>query len=110
MQGALSAIAARKRAFFAKTAAAFAVRVGRKAVFPQLRPAGRGIQIHQVLIQVQVRDRYGHFGGVFACIGPVDGPVRALLIAAASTPGPNRRLSSGSWNRGHRKRRKEERK
>lgn len=39
-QGALCAIAARKRAFFAKKAAAFAARVGRKAVFPQLRPAG----------------------------------------------------------------------
>ena len=32
----------------------------------------------QVPVQVQGMDRYGHFGGVFACMGPVDGPVRAL--------------------------------
>ena len=32
----------------------------------------------RVPVQVQVRDRYGRFGGVFAGMGPVNGPVRAL--------------------------------
>ena len=40
--GVLCAIAARKGAVLAQNTTAFAVRVGRKAVFPQLRPAGRG--------------------------------------------------------------------
>ena len=31
----------------------------------------------QVLVQVHERDRYGHSGGVFACMGPGDGPIRA---------------------------------
>ena len=34
--------------------------------------------MRQMPVQVHERDRYGHFRGVFACIGPVDGPVRAL--------------------------------
>ena len=45
----------------------------------------RGIQIYKrcsiirgVLIQVHARDRYERFMGVFACMGPGDGPVRAL--------------------------------
>ena len=29
-------------------------------------------------VQVHERDRYGRFGGVFARMGPVDGPVRIL--------------------------------
>ena len=33
---------------------------------------------HQVPVQVHERDRYGRFGGVFARMGPGDGPVRAL--------------------------------
>ena len=46
---------------------------------------GRGIQIYTrcriirgVLVQVHARDRYERFRGVFACMGPGDGPVRAL--------------------------------
>ena len=32
----------------------------------------------QVPVQVHERDRYGHFVGVFACMGPGAGPIRAL--------------------------------
>ena len=39
---------------------------------------GWGADGRQVPAQVHVRDRYGHLGGVFACMGPVDGPIRAL--------------------------------
>ena len=34
--------------------------------------------MRQVPVLVPLVDLYGHLGGVFACIGPIDGPVQAL--------------------------------
>ena len=31
----------------------------------------------RVLVPVHERDLYGHLGGIFACMGPVNGPVQA---------------------------------
>ena len=50
----------------------------------ELRECERGFYVRQVPVQVQVHDRYGHFEGVFACMGPADGPVRALVLGGRS--------------------------
>ena len=37
----------------------------------------------RVLVPVHERDLYGHLGGIFACMGPADGPAQASAIRGA---------------------------
>ncbi len=48
------------------------------APFIRLKCGGHHSGSGGVPVQVHERDRYGRFGGVFAGMGPLDGPVRAL--------------------------------
>ena len=54
----------------------------------------------QVPVKVHERDRYGHLGGVFACMSPVDGPVRALGVRRGGFASTDREAEGGGGEAG----------